>query len=167
MISQKLQQALNTQLNYELESANIYLAMAGYTSDLGLGGFTNWFMAQYEEELFHAKKIMKFINDKNGRIEVKSVAAPQNHFSSLLDVFEQTLKHEEDITSKLYDLMDIALEEKEHATKSFLQWFIDEQVEEEATVGDMINKIKLVKDSGLYLLDQEAAKRNFNASNPL
>ncbi|MED7818988.1 MULTISPECIES: ferritin [unclassified Francisella] len=163
MLSKKLLGALNDQFNYELESANIYLAMAGYTADLGLGGFTNWFMAQYEEELFHAKKIMKFINDKNGRIEVKPVAAPQNHFNSLLEVFEATLKHEQEVSTKFYDLMDIALEEKEHSTKSFLQWFIDEQVEEEVTVGDMINKIKLVKDSGLYLLDQEAAKRNFNA----
>ena len=163
MLSKKLLDALNEQFNYELESANIYLAMAGYTSNLGLGGFTNWFMAQYEEELFHAQKIMKFIDDKNGRVVVKAVAAPQNDFDSLLHVFEETLKHEEDITSKLYNLMDIALEEREHATKSFLQWFIDEQVEEEASVGDMINKIKLVKDSGLYLLDQEAAKRSFNA----
>lgn len=163
MLSKKLLDALNDQFNYELESANIYLAMAGYTEDLGLGGFTNWFMAQYEEELFHAKKIMKFINDKNGRIEVKPVAAPQNNFNSLLEAFEITLKHEEEVTTKFYDLMDIALEEREHSTKSFLQWFIDEQVEEEATVGDMINKIKLVKDSGLYLLDQEAAKRSFSA----
>lgn len=163
MLSKKLLDALNDQFNYELESANIYLAMAGYTSDLGLGGFTNWFMAQYEEELFHAKKIMKFIDDKNGRVEIKAVSAPQNYFDSLLNVFEETLKHEEEITAKLYNLMDIALEEREHATKSFLQWFIDEQVEEEATVSDMINKIKLVKDSGLYLLDQEAAKRSFNA----
>jgi len=164
MLSQKLENALNTQFNYELESANIYLAMAGYVEALGLGGFTNWFMAQYEEELFHAKKIMKFINDKNGRTEVKSVIAPQNSFNSLLDVFEETLKHEEAITTQLYNLMDIALEDKEHATKSFLQWFIDEQVEEEASVADMINKIKLVKDSGLYLLDQEAAKRTFKAA---
>lgn len=167
MLSKKLLNALNEQLNYELKSANIYLAMAGYTETLGLGGFTNWFMAQYEEELFHAKKIMKFINDKNGRIEVKAIAAPKNDFSSLLEAFEETLKHEEEVTTRFYDLMDIALEEKEHATKSFLQWFIDEQVEEEATVGDMINKIKLVKDSGLYLLDQEAAKRSFKAANPL
>lgn len=163
MISKRLLDALNDQFNCELESANIYLAMAGYTADLGLGGFTNWFMAQYEEELFHAKKIMKFISDKNGRIEVKSVAAPQNNFNSLLEVFQATLVHEQEVSTRFYDLMNIALEEKEHSTKSFLQWFIDEQVEEEATVGDMINKIKLVKDSGLYLLDQEAAKRNFNA----
>ena len=163
MLSEKLLDALNIQFNYELESANIYLAMAGYTSNLDLDGFTNWFMAQYKEELFHAQKIMKFIGDKNGRTVVKAVIAPKNHFDSLLHVFEETLKHEEDITSKLYILMDIALEEREHATKSFLQWFIDEQVEEEASVSDMINKIKLVKDSGLYLLDQEASKRSFNA----
>jgi ferritin len=167
MLSKKLFDALNQQFNYELESANIYLAMAGYTEDLGLGGFTNWFMAQYEEELFHAKKMMRYIHDKNGRIKVKSIAAPQNDFKSLLEAFETTLKHEQEVTTKLYELMDIALEEREHATKSFLQWFIDEQVEEEATVCDMINKIKLVKDSGLYLLDQEAAKRNFSSNSPL
>ena len=163
MLSQKLENALNTQFNYEIESANIYLAMAGYTSHLGLDGFTNWFMAQYEEELFHAKKIMKFINDKGGRIDVRGFSAPKNNFSSLLDVFEETLRHETVVTKKFYDIMDIALDEKEHSTKSFLQWFIDEQVEEEASVGDMINKIKLVKDAGLYLLDQEAAKRTFKA----
>ncbi len=162
MLSKKLEDALNAQFNYEIESAHIYLAMAGYTSYLGLDGFTNWFMAQYEEELFHAKKIMKFISDKGGRVEVRSFETPRNKFSSLLEVFEETLKHEEDVTKKFYDIMDIALEEREHATKSFLQWFIDEQVEEEASVGDMINKIKLVKDAGLYLLDQEAAKRTFS-----
>ncbi|MDE4984265.1 ferritin, partial [Francisella tularensis] len=91
------------------------------------------------------------------------VAAPQNYFNSLLEVFQATLVHEQEVSTRFYDLMNIALEEKEHSTKSFLQWFIEEQVEEEATVGDMINKIKLVNDSGLYLLDQEAAKRNFNA----
>ncbi|ASG68169.1 ferritin [Francisella halioticida] len=163
MISKKLLNALNEQLNYELESANIYLAMAGYTEDLGLGGFTNWFMAQYEEEVFHAKKIMRFVNDKNGRIKIRAIAAPQNEFKSLLDAFEKTLEHEIEVTKKFYDLMDLALEEKEHSTKNFLQWFVDEQVEEEATVCDMINKIKLVKDSGLYLLDQEAAKRTFKS----
>ncbi|MFC4891562.1 ferritin [Pseudofrancisella aestuarii] len=167
MLSKKLEDALNAQFNYEIESAHIYLAMAGATADLGLSGFTNWFMAQYEEELFHAKKMMKFINDKGGRIEVSGFDAPRNKFSSLLEVFEETLKHEADVTRKFYEIMDIALEEKEHATKSFLQWFIDEQVEEEANVCDMINKIKLVKDAGLYLLDQEAAKRTFKPQNPL
>lgn len=135
--------------------------MAGYTADLGLGGFTNWFMAQYEEELF-MRKDNEIYQWQNGRIEVKSVAAPQNNFNSLLEVFQATLVHKQEVSTRFYDLMNIALEEKEHSTKSFLQWFIDEQVEE-ATVGDMINKIKFVKDSGLYLLDQEAAKRNFNA----
>ena len=163
MLTKKLQDALNEQLNYELESANIYLAMAGYTEDLGLGGFTNWFMAQYEEEVFHAKKIMRFINDKNGRIKITAIAAPQNEFTSLLDAFEKTLAHEIEVSKRFYDLMNLALEEKEYSTKNFLQWFVDEQVEEEANVHDMINKIKLVKDSGLYLLDQEAAKRTFKA----
>ena len=137
--------------------------MAGYTSDLGLNGFTQWFMAQYEEELFHAKKIMKFIDDKGGRISVSGFNAPKNEYSSILEAFEETLKHEAEVTEKFYDLIDLAIEEREHATKSFLQWFVDEQVEEEASVSDMISKIKLVKDAGLFLLDQEAGKRTFVA----
>ena len=163
MLSERLEKALNKQFNFEIESAHIYLAMAGYTSDLGLNGFTQWFMAQYEEELFHAKKIMKFIDDKGGRISVSGFNAPKNEYSSILEAFEETLKHEAEVTEKFYDLIDLAIEEREHATKSFLQWFVDEQVEEEASVSDMISKIKLVKDAGLFLLDQEAGKRTFTA----
>ncbi|APC97307.1 ferritin [Francisella frigiditurris] len=159
MLSERLVKALNYQLNYELESANVYLAKAGYTAYLGLEGFTNWFMIQFEEEIMHAKKIKKFISDKGGRIEIRSCKAPKNDFSSLLEVFEETLTQEQEVTKKLYEIMNIAQEEKEHSTKSFLEWFIDRQVHEEATVGDMINKIKLVKDAGLYLLDQEAGRR--------
>ena len=163
MLSEKLEKELNKQFNFEIESAHIYLAMAGYASDLGLNGFTQWFMAQYEEELFHAKKIMKFIDDKGGRISVSGFNAPKNEYSSILEAFEETLNHEAEVTEKFYDLIDLAIEEREHATKSFLQWFVDEQVEEEASVSDMISKIKLVKDAGLFLLDQEAGKRTFVA----
>jgi len=161
MLSKKLEQALNTQFNYEIESAHIYLAMAGYTSYLGLDGFSNWFIIQYEEELFHAKKLMKFIQDKGGKTTVEGFTSPRNEFNSILDAFEETLKHEQEVTAKFYDLMDIASDEREYATTSFLQWFIDEQVEEETSVMDIINKIKLVKDAGLYLLDQEVGKRVF------
>ncbi len=161
MLSKKLLDALNDQMNFEIYSAHIYLSMAGYCSDLGLSGFENWFLVQYEEELFHAKKIFRYINDKGARVTVRGFEDPVNEYNSLLDVFESALAHEQKVTERFYNLMDVAIEEREHATKSFLQWFIDEQVEEENNVTDLINKIKLVKDSGLYLLDQEQAKRVF------
>ncbi len=162
MLSKKLEDALNDQMNFEIYSAHIYLGMAGYCADLGLAGFENWFLVQYEEELFHAKKIFKYINEKGARVNVKGFKDPANEYGSLLEAFEAALGHEQKVTERMYNLMDIATDEREHATKSFLQWFIDEQVEEESTVNDLICKIKLVKDSGLYLLDQELAKRTFN-----
>ncbi len=161
MLSKKLLDAINEQMNYEIYSAHIYLGMAGYCADLGLSGFENWFLVQYEEELFHAKKFYGYINEKGSRVTVKGFEDPDNEYGSLLEVFETALSHEQKVTARIYNLMDIATDEREHATKSFLQWFIDEQVEEESTVTDLINKIKLVKDSGLYLLDQELAKRVF------
>lgn len=168
MLSKNLESAINEQLNFEIYSAHIYLAMSAYCSDLGLSGFENWFQIQYQEELAHAKKFMKFINEKGGRVRIKGFEDPQNDYESLLDVFETSLRHEQEVTKRIYNLMDIAIDEREHATKSFLQWFIDEQVEEEDSFTDLINKINLVKDAGLYLLDQELATRVFvdpNAQN--
>ncbi len=161
MLSKKLLDAINDQMNFEIYSAHIYLGMAGYCADLGLSGFENWFLVQYEEELFHAKKFYGYINEKGSRVAVKGFEDPVNEYGSLLEVFETALSHEQKVTARIYNLMDIATDEREHATKSFLQWFIDEQVEEESNVSDLINKIKLVKDSGLYLLDQELANRVF------
>ncbi len=161
MLSKKLLDAINDQMNFEIFSAHIYLGMAGYCADLGLSGFENWFLVQYEEELFHAKKFYGYINEKGSRVAVKGFEDPVNEYGSLLEVFETALSHEQKVTARIYNLMDIATDEREHATKSFLQWFIDEQVEEESNVTDLISKIKLVKDSGLYLLDQELAKRVF------
>ncbi len=161
MLSKKLLDAINDQMNFEIYSAHIYLGMAGYCADLGLSGFENWFLVQYEEELFHAKKFYGYINEMGSRVSVKGFEDPVNEYGSLLEAFETALEHEQKVTARIYNLMDIATEDKEHATKSFLQWFVDEQVEEESNVTDLINKIKLVKDAGLYILDQELAKRVF------
>lgn len=161
MLSKKLEELLNDQMNFEIYSAHIYLAMAGYCSEMGLTGFENWFLVQYEEELFHAKKFFKYISSKGGRVQIKGFEDMNNHFESLLDAFETSLHHEQIVTKRIYELMHVASDEREYATTSFLQWFIDEQVEEEENVADLINKIKLVKDAGLYLLDQEVAGRTF------
>ncbi len=161
MLSKKLEKALNDQMNFEIYSAHIYLAMAGYCSEIGLNGFENWFLTQYEEELFHAKKFFSYISTKGGRVHITGFEDMDNHYKSLLHAFEVSLEHEQLVTSRIYELMSLAQEEKEYATTSFLQWFIDEQVEEEENVADLITKIKLVKDAGLYLLDQEVAQRTF------
>ncbi len=163
MLGKKLEEMLNDQMNFEIYSAHIYLAMAGYCSEIGLSGFENWFLIQYEEELFHAKKFFKFISSKGGRVHIKGFEDMDNNFESLLDAFQTSLHHEQIVTKRIYALMDVANDEREYATTSFLQWFIDEQVEEEENVGDLIRKIELVKDAGLYLLDQEVAKRTFVA----
>ena len=160
-MNQKLVDAINAQLNYEIESAHIYLAMAGYVGTLGLDGFENWLMVQYEEELAHAKKFMAYLNERGGRISIKGFEDPENDFKSILDVFEISLKHEYTVSARINDLMSLAHEVKDWAAISFFQWYVDEQVEEEDSFGKVIDKIKLVKDSGLYLLDQAMATRVF------
>jgi len=160
-MNQKLVDAINDQLNYEIESAHIYLAMAGYVGTLGLDGFENWLMVQYEEELAHAKKFMAYLNERGGRISIKGFEDPANDFDSILDVFETSLKHEYTVTERINNLMGLAHEVKDYAAISFFQWYVDEQVEEEDSFGKVIDKIKLVKDAGLYLLDQEMAQRVF------
>lgn len=160
-MNQKLVDAINEQLNYEIESAHIYLAMAGYVGTLGLDGFENWLMVQYEEELAHAKKFIRYINERGGKVVIKGFEDPRNDYESILEVFEVSLKHEYTVTDRINNLMSIAHEVKDYAAISFLGWYVEEQVEEEDSFGKVIDKIKLVKDAGLYLLDQEMAQRVF------
>ncbi|ERJ13679.1 ferritin [Haloplasma contractile] len=159
MLSKKIEEALNKQLNFEIESAHIYLAMSGYFGDLGLDGFKNFFDVQYEEELAHAKKFMNFIIEKGGRVNITGFESPKNDYESIMEVFKISLEHEREVTARIYDLVDLTKEEREHSTESFLQWFVDEQVEEEATFEDIINKLKLLDGVGTYLLDRELAER--------
>ncbi|MDO5708057.1 MAG: ferritin [Andreesenia angusta] len=167
MISKKLSDALNEQMNYEFASAHYYLGMAGYCSDQGLDGFANFFQQQYEEELFHAKKLYNFIVDMDLRVIVDGLPAPENYFDSPLAVFESALEHEQSVTSRIYNLMDIATSEKEYATISFLQWYVDEQIEEEANMKDKITRLERIQGdcNALYLMDAELAQRVFDDSN--
>jgi len=163
MVSEKLLKAINDQLNFEFESAHIYLAMAGYCNDLDLDGFANFFLVQSEEERFHAMKFYNFINEMDGRINIETMKAPQNEYDSLVDVFKKALEHENIVTKRIYELMDLANEEKEHATISMLKWFIDEQVEEQSTFKALIKKLERLGDNnhGIYMLDAELAQRTF------
>ncbi|MGH4122775.1 MAG: ferritin [Clostridium sp.] len=163
MISEKLLNELNKQINFELYSAHIYLAMAAYCASEDFDGFSNWFKVQAEEEKFHAMKFYNYVNEMNGRIVLEGMPDPQNDFKSLLEAFQISYNHEKIVTSKIYNLTDIATEEREHATISLLKWFIDEQVEEESNFSGLIKRLERINDdpTSLYLLDTELAARVF------
>jgi ferritin len=159
----KLTEALNEQMNFEFYSAHVYLAMAAYCSGESLDGFANFFIVQAEEERFHGMKIYKFLNDRGRRASLTALGEPKNDYSSILDAFEHGYAHEQQNTSRFYNLSDLAMNDREHATINFLKWFIDEQVEEEALFDSIIHKLKRIdKDSNaFYMLDAEFAGRSF------
>lgn len=163
MLSENLLQALNKQLNFEFYSAHVYLAMGAYCSEQSLDGFANFFIVQAEEERFHAMKIFRFINALGKRAIIEGFEHPNNDYKSVLDAFEHAYAHEKEVTRRIYDLSDVALNEREHATINFLKWFIDEQVEEEAMFDSIIQKLKRIdKDSNaFFMLDTEFAARSF------
>jgi ferritin len=163
MLNKKVCDALNKQLNNEIYSAYLYLSMSSYAGSIGLKGSANWFMVQYNEEMVHAMKFFNFINSRGEHTELAAIAAPPTEFKTLLEMFEQTLNHEQFITASINDLMDLALTEKDHATQIFLQWFVTEQIEEEENDRDIIGKLRLIGDNGqgLLMLDTELAARVF------
>jgi ferritin len=163
MLNKKVCNALNKQLNKEMYSANLYLSMSSYAGSIGLKGSANWFMVQYQEEMVHAMKFFNFINSRGEHTELGALAAPPTEFKGLLDMFELTLTHELSITSSIYELVDLALAERDHATHIFLQWYVTEQVEEEENDRDIIGKLKLIGDNGqgLLMLDAELGARVF------
>lgn len=163
MVSDKLVKALNDQMNFEFESANVYMTMAAYCAAESLDGFANFFLVQAEEERFHAMKFFDFINDIGHRAIIKGMEDPSNDYKSVLEAFEIGLAHEKLVTKRIYDLADIALNEREHATMSFLKWFIEEQVEEEAHFDSIIQKLKRIDNdsNAFFMLDTEFAARKF------
>ncbi|GAB6038717.1 ferritin [Fundidesulfovibrio butyratiphilus] len=163
MLSPKMEAALNDQVKWEAWSAYLYLSMASYFESVGLMGFANWMKVQEKEEKFHSERFYSYTFERGGRIRLQPFEAPQSDWDSPLAAFGDALKHEQGVTARINALMDLAIEERDHATGSFLKWFIDEQVEEESSVTDVINKLKLIKDnpSALYMLDQELAARVF------
>jgi ferritin len=161
MLSDKIQTAFNDQINAELASAYIYLSMAAWFADQNLSGFAKWLQVQAQEELGHAMKLYGFVDERLGRIALQAIDAPRQDWDSPLDAFQNVLGHEQYITGRINDLMDLALEENDHASKSLLQWFIDEQVEEEATADKIVKQLEMTQGSAnaLFMMDHYMGKR--------
>lgn len=162
MIDRKMLDALNEHLNVEYYSAYYYLAMSAYFHDTDLNGMASWMRVQYQEELAHAGRFFDFIADREGTISLKPIEAPPQAWDGPLAVFEDALAHEKSVTQRIYELVDLSLEMRDHASNTFLQWFVTEQVEEEATASEIIQQLKLVggDGNGLFLLDRELGQRS-------
>ncbi|SCT19917.1 ferritin [Staphylococcus caeli] len=164
MLNEELLNALNEQMNHEFFAAHAYMAMAAYCDDNSYEGFANFYIQQAKEERFHGKKIYDYINDRGGHALFASIPAPKTEFNSILETFEDGLAQEQDVTRRFYNLSDLANQAKDYATISFLNWFLDEQVEEEAMFETHIDYLNRIGDDSntLYLYEKELAARSFD-----
>ncbi len=165
MLSDTIQAAMNKQINAELHSAYIYLSMSAYFESKNLAGFASWMRVQAGEEMTHAMKFYSFIIERLGRVKLAPIAEVPVEWDSPLAVFENAFKHEQKVTGMINDLVNLAIAEKDHAANSFLQWFVDEQVEEESSADNIVQQLKLIGESGqaLFLLDREMSQRQAGA----
>ncbi len=165
MINEKLQEAFNDQINKEFYSEYLYLAMKVYFQELNLQGFVNWFDVQVQEEHAHAMGMVNYLNDRGGKIDLRAIEKPVVEGNTPLEVFEHVLRHEEYVTSRINHVMDVAEEVKDRAAMHLLDWYIKEQVEEEATVGGVLATLRLIGDDkkALLMLDKDLAARTFVA----
>ena len=165
MIKETLNDAINKQINEEMYSAYLYLSMSAYFEELSLKGFASWMKIQVQEEVAHAMGLYDYLHARDGKVVLEAIQKPNCEWNSPLEVFEATLKHEQYITCKISELMDVAEEAKDRAALSFLQWYIKEQVEEEATAKDILAKLKFAGSdtNALLLIDAELGARTFNA----
>ncbi|WP_321995850.1 ferritin [Draconibacterium orientale] len=163
MLKEKMLKALNEQINAEQYSSLLYLSMSAFFNDKGLPGFANWMYVQYQEELTHANKFFNYVVERGGKVELKAIDQMPTTWEGVIDVYEKTLEHEQLVTSLIDKLVDVAIEEKDHATQSFLRWFVDEQVEEEANVTEILDTLKLIngQGNGIFMLDREMRNRTF------
>mgnify|MGYP001129160700 CR=1 FL=1 len=163
MLNKEMEDALNGQINAEMYSAYLYLSMSAYFQSISLSGFANWMRVQYQEEMAHAMKFYDFINERGGRVTLKVIDAPPTNWASPLAAFEAAYAHEQKVTGLINDLVEKALEKRDHATSIFLQWFVSEQVEEEDNANKIVEHIKLMGDArgGMFMLDRELGQRTF------
>lgn len=158
----KMEEALNNQLNCEMESSYLYLAMSNRLNELNFIGASHWMRSQAEEELVHAMKLYAYLQDRGGRVKLSNIAAHDSDgWNDMVSVFKAALQHEEMISSNFNEMVDLALSERDHASNNLLQWFVAEQVEEESTLVTLIQKLELVGNAGpgLFMMDQELATR--------
>jgi ferritin len=158
-----MESALNRQINAELYSAYLYLSMNAYFQSVNLQGFANWMRIQAMEEMSHADKFYRYLTDRGGRVTLEAVAKPPAQWEDPVAVFEEVFRHEQKVTSLINALVDLAIKEKDHATNAMLQWFVNEQVEEEASADTIVHQLKLIGDNGhgILMLDRELNKRVF------
>ena len=161
MLSKKIEKALNDQVNAEMYSAYLYLAMSNHFANTNLSGMASWMKIQAGEEMTHAMKIYDYIQERNGEVVLVKIDAPPAKWSSPLAAFEDAYKHEQKVTGMINDIATLAMAEKDHATGVFLNWFIEEQVEEEASALEIVDQLKLIKDSpgALFMLNRELGQR--------
>lgn len=169
MLNNKIQDALNAQINAELWSAYLYLSMSLDAEAKGLKGVANWFYIQYREEQDHARIFMNFLNSRDAKVELQPIAEVPTVWNSALDMFKDTLAHEQKVTALIQNLAAIAHDDADFASQNSLVWFINEQVEEEETAREMIAAFDAVEGNkfGLYMLDKELASRTYNTPAPL
>ncbi|MFP4466551.1 MAG: ferritin [Candidatus Goldiibacteriota bacterium] len=163
VIGKKMSEAINEQVNAEIYSAYLYLSMSAWFTEKNLTGFANWMYVQAQEEMTHAMKFYNFNLERGGHIKLPAVEGVRDDFKSPLEIFEEAYGHEQKVTARIDALMDMALAEKDHATASMLKWFIDEQVEEEASASELVEKLKMIGDAKeqLLMLDKELSARTF------
>lgn len=169
MISKNLHDAINAQINAELWSAYLYLAMSLDAESKGYKGVANWFYIQFQEEQAHARIFMNYLNSRDAKVELLPIESVPSTWNSVLDMYKHTLEHEKKVTSLINNLAAIANEDRDFASINRLVWFIDEQVEEEESAREMIASFEAVEDNkyGLYMLDKELATRIYNVPSPL
>ncbi len=161
MLSERMQRALNEQINRELFSSYIYLAMATHFEEKSLDGFAQWMYGQSQEEYGHAMRILRHVLERGGHVELGAIEAPPAEFGSPLEIFRQALDHERKITGHIHDIYRLAVEERDYAAQSLMEWFVNEQVEEEDTVGRIVDQLDLAGDdrAAILLLDKELGQR--------
>ncbi|MCQ2977672.1 MAG: ferritin [archaeon] len=167
MVNEKMEAALNAQINAEIYSGYLYLSMASYFEDIDLAGFANWMRVQASEELEHGMKIYDYVIRRGASVTLEAIEKPQTEWDSPLAAFEHVLSHEKTVTGLINNLVDLAIAEKDHATNNFLQWFVEEQVEEEENAMEILAKVRLAGDNNsiLYTLNEEFAGRVRNTIN--
>ncbi len=164
MISKRMEEEINKQINAEMYSAYLYLSMSAYFESQSLPGFANWMRVQYQEENFHAMKFFDYLHERGGEVKLMPIEGPQTEWKDAIEVFEQVFKHEQHVTSLINNLVNVAIEEKDHASNAMLQWFVEEQVEEEASADQILQDLKIIgaKGHGLLMMDRELRQRQFN-----
>jgi ferritin len=165
MLTPSMQSALNAQLNAEYYSSYLYLSMAAYCEEINLKGFANWFRVQVQEEMMHTMKFFEFIISRRGKVELTAIGGPPVKWEHPLAIFEASFEHEKGVSQRINKLADLAVKESDHATHAFLEWFLTEQVEEEASVDQVVQQLRLNNNNpaGLFMLDRELSQRTFTA----